>query len=116
MDVINILLAFDLIIGSGLGSENAAAKIIEFSKKIRELTAELEKEKSKALNYKKKYQELELVSNLNVKKVLQTDNEKMGMLNYFDCHWFYFKKCSLKPLILILVEICFILIRPLGRL
>jgi len=45
--------------GGGYRSENAATKIIEFSRKIRELTAELEKEKTKNEHLLSRYHELE---------------------------------------------------------
>lgn len=39
--------------GGNIGSDNIAAKIIEFSKKIRDLNAELGKEKTKSNNLRR---------------------------------------------------------------
>ena len=44
---------------SSVTNENAATKIVELSKKIRELTSELESEKTKTKQYVKKSQDLE---------------------------------------------------------
>lgn len=49
--------------GTGLKSENAVNKIIEFSKKVRELTADLEKEKTKNAALQRKFDDNVMVSN-----------------------------------------------------
>lgn len=44
---------FTSFLGGNVGSDNVAAKIIEFSKKIRDLNAELGKEKTKSMAFKR---------------------------------------------------------------
>ncbi|XP_064644578.1 coiled-coil domain-containing protein 13-like [Lineus longissimus] len=58
----------------GVTNETAATKIVELSKKVRELTAECESEKTKAKQYAKKCKDLEH----DVKNVAQNDGKKAG--------------------------------------
>ena len=48
-------------LGSGVGSEGVAQKIIELSKKVRDLSAELERERSRSQQWQRKTKELEAV-------------------------------------------------------
>lgn len=47
-------------LGGGVANENAATRIVELSKKSRELTAELESEKSKNRQLTRKVRDLEV--------------------------------------------------------
>ena len=60
--------------GGGVGSGNAASKIIEFSKKIRELNTAVEKEKSRSQTLEKKLREVEH-NNCTIVKLPPTPTE-----------------------------------------
>lgn len=50
---------FVMFIGTGVAADTAAGKIVELSKKNRDLTADLQSEKNKARQLAKRVQELE---------------------------------------------------------
>jgi len=54
-----IIISFVFLKGGSIGADNIASKIIEFSKNIRELNAELGKEKTKSQSYKRQLEFLE---------------------------------------------------------
>ena len=58
----------------GVTNETAATKIVELSKKVRELTAELESERTKAKQYAKKCKDLEY----DVQTLAQSGGKKEG--------------------------------------
>ncbi|XP_066927690.1 coiled-coil domain-containing protein 13-like [Clytia hemisphaerica] len=62
--------------GGGIGSDNVAAKIIEFSKKIRDLNAELGKEKSKTLNLQRQVDQFELQKKTQEKSMKSPTKEE----------------------------------------
>ncbi|KAL5010887.1 hypothetical protein ScPMuIL_013192 [Solemya velum] len=68
--------------GSEVTNETAALKIVELSKKVREITAELESEKTKSRQLGKKCQDLQFqISSLplDIKSVMKTDaNSRPG--------------------------------------
>lgn len=62
--------------GGAVGSDNIAAKIIEFSKKVRELNAELGKEKIKSQNLKRQLDAYELEKHKHQQKKITPSKEE----------------------------------------
>lgn len=67
--------------GGGFSSEKAASKIIEFSKRIRDLTSELEKEKTKSQTLKRKVDTLEQLTSPQKAQRTPTKEEKEAEAN-----------------------------------
>ena len=67
--------------GGSIGADNIAAKIIEFSKNIRELNAELGKEKTKSQNYKR---QIDFLEHQQVSWIQLTRNAKTSLFQLFE--------------------------------